>query len=248
MTFPDQHMFWIDPTGRRSAQFVGHGSVVAEHESTLYLKVFSEDERSASLVRMVVDADAFTLETVLPDLSISGANADGVAPPGTALVVTLAEQLVRQDLHPLFDAALGLREGLPAEPIELGRCVASGVFLNLIQAIDRQKQLIAARILDDDQVDRHARHLFVFEAAIAPDPVIGVDDQIARRERAQIFEEGAGLRRAALGGSVRALPEDFLFGEQHEAVQRRHGTARQWRDGDVPVCPRSAESRVRDLQ
>ena len=49
---------------------------------------------------------------------------------------------------------LGPREGLTAEPVELGRrAFLARQLLDLVQARDRQEQLVAARIFDDQHLD-----------------------------------------------------------------------------------------------
>src|SRR5690606_33017461 len=132
----------------------------------------------------------------------------------------------------LFDAALRLREGLPAEAIELGRALAARVLLDLVEAIDGEEELVAARVLDDQELDGDAADHLALEAEVAADAVIDVDDGVARRERAQVLEERPG-RGLSGRGAVRALAEDLLFGDEHEAVRDGDRAAREGRDRDA---------------
>ena len=102
----------------------------------------------------------------------------------------------------LLDARLGLREGLAAEAIDLGRALAAREFLDLVQAIDGQVELVAAGVLDDEEIDGDAADVLVDEAEVLADAVLDVDDEVADGEAPQVFEEGA--RRSSRSASARA--------------------------------------------
>ncbi len=126
------------------------------------------------------------------------------------------------------DAGLGPRERAAAELVELGlRVLAADVLLELIQAPDRQVQLVSAAVLDRDEIDGHSGDRLVNEALVAPDAVLAVHDAIARRKTAQVFEEGTRGVAAlcALAPAVRTRAEDLLFGDEHEAIGRKDDAA-----------------------
>ncbi len=91
-----------------------------------------------------------------------------------------AEQLVRHLAQVLLDLGLGAGEALPAEPVELGRALAARVLLHLVEPVDGQVELVAAGVLDREQIDRERAHLLVHEAQVAPDAVLDVDDEVPR--------------------------------------------------------------------
>ena len=113
-----------------------------------------------------------------------------------------AQELVGHLADLARDARLGAREGGAAEAVELRRCVlAADVLLELVEPPDGQVQLVAAGVLDGDEVDREAADRLVHEPLVAPDAVLDVHDEVARREAAQVLEERA--RRVAPRASGR---------------------------------------------
>ena len=144
----------------------------------------------------------------------------------------------------LLDPLLGLRERLPTEAIELGSPFAARPFLNLVEPINRQVQLVAAAVLDHQEVDGEPPDVLVHQAVVLADAVLDVDDVIAHRERAQIFEKGLGpLLGAALFGPVHASSEDFLFGDQDQRFGRRDHPSREgpYDHGDLGAMAASFE-------
>ncbi len=102
------------------------------------------------------------------------------------------QELVRHLLDVLADLRLRLAEGLPAEAIDLGLdALAARELLDLVQARDRQEELVAARVLDDEHLDvgrgdaaqllplRQPERLLL-EPEVLADAVVAVDDVVAR--------------------------------------------------------------------
>ncbi len=78
---------------------------------------------------------------------------NGLRRGGAALGVE-AEELVGHLADALLDPRLRLGEGLPAEPVELGAALAAAELLDLVQAVDREVELVAPGVLDGDEIDR----------------------------------------------------------------------------------------------
>ena len=158
---------------------------------------------------------------------------------GRALGVE-AQELVGHLAHLARDARLGAGERAAPELVELRRrALAAHVLAELVEPPDRQIQLVAASVLDGDEVDGVASgDRLVDEPLVAADPVLGVHDVVAEREAPQVFEEGArrvgGLR--ALAAPVGARAEDLLLGDQHEPVGREHDAARERTDDDLDLA------------
>ncbi len=118
---------------------------------------------------------------------------------GLALGVEL-EQLVGHVGHGLLDAGAGLGPLLRAELVEdrRGAGVGRAIFLNEVEAGERD---VEARLLgefEDHELDFETVLLDLFEADVAADAVLDVDDIIADGEVAEVGDEGRGLGLARL--------------------------------------------------
>ena len=92
------------------------------------------------------------------------------------------------------------------------RAVGTAVALHEVETVHGDEEPIAAGVLDAQQLVGDAAHVHHNQAAVGPDAVIGVDQEVARRELAEAFESRPFLPRTALPGSL-ALSEDLLFGD-----------------------------------
>src|SRR3954451_4586903 len=71
----------------------------------------------------------------------------------------------------------------------LGRHVVSRpVALDLVNAVKRNVETVAAFVLDDRDLDCALAHEDLLHAAIDPDPVLEMNDIIARLERSETLE------------------------------------------------------------
>jgi len=115
-------------------------------------------------------------------------------------------------------AAWSWRRSLAAESIELGRPFAARPFLNLVQPVDRQVELVAPRVLDDQEIDREAADVLVQEPEVFADAVLDVHERESPT---------ASARRSSRNGlapffELRSLarwtrrPKILLFGDQDE--------------------------------
>src|SRR5260221_10078800 len=98
--------------------------------------------------------------------------------------------------------------------------------------MDREEQLVASGVLNYQELHLGAAHGLAFEPEVSADPVIDVHDVIARSERSQILEQRpppAWRRRGTMG----AVPEDLLLGDQHESFCGCHHAARERPGGDM---------------
>src|SRR5262249_55481815 len=86
----------------------------------------------------------------------------------------------------------------------LGRALAARVLLDLVEAVDGQVELVAPGVLDGEQVDRVRADLLVDEAEVTADPVLDVDDEVARGEAPEGLDEPAALVGRAVGARGRA--------------------------------------------
>src|SRR5271157_2491887 len=86
-----------------------------------------------------------------------------------------------------------------AEPVERGFGLVRAVARQKLDILHRHEELVAGVIMQFQTVMRRARRLDLLEADKAPDTVIDMDDEIARRKRRNFGEEiGAALFAAAL--------------------------------------------------
>ena len=117
-----------------------------------------------------------------------------------------AQELVGHLADLLLHARLRLRERRAAEAVELRlRVLAARVLLDLVQAIDGEVELVAAGVLDGEEVDRQPADVLVHEPLVPADAVLDVDDEVPDGERAQVLEERARdvLRLSLLAAGAR---------------------------------------------
>ena len=122
-----------------------------------------------------------------------------VAAAALALRVEV-EQLARELLRGAAGARLEL---VPARAAELGqrrvRAVGADVARDLRELVDRQEDLVGARVLEVEVVARDAGDGLGVEAGEARDPVVLVDDDVARAQVGERAQQAAAAARAALG-------------------------------------------------
>ena len=160
------------------------------------------------------------LELVLP----VRVGAERVARHGPARGVEL-EQLLGHVAHGLLDPGLDALPRRPAEPIDR-RLVGAGVFLDEIEPLDRDKQLVVAGIAQLEKLLLAVADADLLQADEHADAVVHVDDEIADLEIAQIGQERLGRRAPALGRAPFFL-EDVGFGVDLQAGVRQTESARQ---------------------
>ncbi len=137
------------------------------------------------------------------------------------------DQLTRN----LADALLHLRltplPRLAAEPVERGILLARAVAGEDFEVLDRHVELVAARIFQRDAVVRRFRDRNLGQADIATDAVVGMDDEVAGRERRQLGEERVG-GLAPLRPADQPVAEHVLLGQHRDTrrgeavVERQH--------------------------
>ena len=89
--------------------------------------------------------------------------------------------------------------GRPAEAIDLRLTrFTARVLLDLIEAVDREIQLVAPGVVDDEEVDGEPADLAMDQPLVAADPVFDVDDVVADVEAAEVLDERTGSVPLAL--------------------------------------------------
>ena len=126
-----------------------------------------------------------------------------------------------QSMRHLADALLhfGLA-GLPcpaAQPVKRGIRIFRAVARQQFQIFHRQKQPVAARIMQLDAIMGRARRLDVFQADKTADPVLDMHHQIARRQRAD-FGNHILRTAVALGAAHQTVAQNILLGYHHQPV------------------------------
>ena len=144
---------------------------------------------------------------------------EGVALGGVALGVEL-EQFAGHVLHGLAHAGLGLGPLLRAEPVEdgCGTGVGGAIFLDEIEAGERDVELGGFSELENHELDGEAVLHDFFEALVLGDAVFDVDDVVADGEVAEVGDEGRGLGALGLGagGDVGVVGE--IVGAEEDEV------------------------------
>ena len=159
-----------------------------------------------------------------------------------------ADELARHLEHALLEARLARLPARAAELVELARLRA--VARQEFEVLDRQEQPVAAGIVDLEAVVRLARRLDRLEADEAPDAVVDVDDEVARRQRARF---GQHVLRAppALRLPDEAVAENVLLADDGEigrleALLERDDGERQ-RARRAPSSPDGRTRRARAI-
>ncbi len=148
-----------------------------------------------------------------------------MAAGGDQLAGDLADALLHPALAPL--------PRLAAELVERRAFLRRAVAAEHLEILDRHVELVAAGIAERDAIVRRLLHRDLGQPLVAADAVVGMDDQVARRERRQLLEEGVGIL-AAPGAADQAVAEHVLLGEHRhlgrgEAVIERQDDERDAR-------------------
>ena len=124
-----------------------------------------------------------------------------------------ADELARHLAHALLQPRLARLPARAAELVEFARLRA--VARQQLEVLDRQEQPVAAGIVDFEAVMRRAGRLDGLQADEAPDAVVDMDDEIARRQRARLRQHV--LRAApALRLADEAVAENVLLADDRE--------------------------------
>src|SRR5204863_5770472 len=134
----------------------------------------------------------------------------------------LLRHLAQRRAHRLLHA---LPRGT-AEAIELRRRLfAAEVLRDELEALDRQVELVALRILEQEEVALLVADLHGLEPEVAADAVVLVDDEVVDRQIRERGERGTALvLRPAQRPAARA--EDLVLGEHDEAEGGNREAAR----------------------
>ena len=153
----------------------------------------------------------FLIGEAVDELRIAAVGLGNDAGPRRALrrnLDELAGDLADALLHP----RLAPLPGLPAETVEADAFAVAAVAAQQFDVLDRHIELVAARIFERDAVVRDLAHRDLREALVAADAVVGVDDEIARRQRRQLGEERIG-GLALPAAAHQPIAEHVLLGE-----------------------------------
>ena len=161
------------------------------------------------------------------------------------------DQLARDLADALLHAALAPLPRLAAEPVERRAVLARAVARQDLEILDRHVQLVAAGIFQRDAIVRALADRDRCQPDIAADAVIGMNDEVAGRQRRQFGEEGVG-RFAALGAADQPVAEHVLLGQHREigggeaVLQREHDQRHPAAERLLPaVCqPRAGQAMV----
>ncbi len=138
-----------------------------------------------------------------------------------------------------FSLALRDCQAPPPRLVEHGFRPIRAVARQKLDVLDRQIEPAVAGIVDFQAVMRRAGGLDGLQPDEAADAVIGVDDDVAGRQRRRLGDEVGGLL-ALLGAAHQAVAEDVLLGDDDEAVGLEAGLERQ--HGERPPAPASSFS------
>ena len=169
------------------------------------------------------------LERVFELLLPVGIRAEGVARHRPARGVEL-EQLLGHVAHGLLDPRLRLLPRRAAKLVERGTRGA-GELLNEIEALDGDKELVFAEVAELHELLRLHAELDPLQSHEHADPVIDVHDEIPDLQVAEVGEEGARRRAAALV-RLSLFLEDVRFGPELQARIRQTEPAREMAYGD----------------
>ena len=169
------------------------------------------------------------LERVLELLLPVRVGAEGVAGHRLARGVEL-QQLLGHVAHGLLDARLGLLPRRAAELVER-RPRRAGVLLDEVEPLDRDEQLVLAGVAELHELLRREADVDLLQADEHADAVVDVDDEVADLQVAEVGEERARRRAAALVRLAFFL-EDVGLGAELQAGLGQPEAARQMADAD----------------
>ena len=188
------------------------------------------------------------LERILELLLPVRVGAERVARHGPTRRVEL-EQLLGHVAHGLLDLGLRAFPRGAAQPID-GRLARAGVFLDEVEALDRNEELVFARVAELEELLGAVAHADLLEADEHADAVIDMDDEVADLEVAQIREERLAGRPPAIRRSTLFF-EDVRFREDLKAGVGQPEAAREGtdghEDGGVPRVFGALDRRGEDL-
>src|SRR5205085_12081639 len=126
---------------------------------------------------------------------------------------------------------------LPApfpEPVEIDTRLLGTIAGQKLDVLDRQKQLVAARIMDLQAIVRGPGGLDVGQAGEPADAVVDVDDEIARREARHFGDE---IRRAlaAAPRPHQAVAQNVLLADDRELGGLEARFEPEHRDADLSL-------------
>src|SRR6185312_3291906 len=101
---------------------------------------------------------------------------------------------------------------LAAEAVQADPLALASVAAEELDILDRDVELVAARIFERDAVVRYLADGNLRQPFVAPDSMISVDNQVPGRERRQLLVEGRG-GLALLAPAHDAVAEHVLLGE-----------------------------------
>src|SRR5215210_3774540 len=122
------------------------------------------------------------------------------------------EQLLGHVAHRLLDARLRLLPRRPAKLVESGTR-AAGEFLNQVETLDRDEELVFAEVAEFHELLRLHAKLDSLQPDEHPDAVIDMHHEIADLQVAEVREKGAGcgpaprVRLAFFFEDIRCGPE-----------------------------------------
>ena len=138
-----------------------------------------------------------------------------VVPEGVAAAAAALGEQVEQLAGQLLGGPPRARlDRVPAGAAELGerRVLAAGADVagDLRELVDRQEDLVGAGVLELEVVARDARDRLRVEAREAREPVVLVDDDVARAQVGEGAQQPAAAARRPLGGGAPAVDQPVL--------------------------------------
>ena len=130
-----------------------------------------------------------------------------------------------------FSLALRDCQATPPSLSSVGLGAVRAVARQQLDVLDRQEQPVVAGIVDLEAVMRRAGRLDRLQADEAADAVVGMDDDVAGRERRRLGDEVGGAL-ALLRAAHQPVAENVLLGDDDQAVgleagfERQHGKRR----------------------
>ena len=131
-----------------------------------------------------------------------------------------ADQFAGDVADALLDPRLARLPGDPAQPVELRPGLFGAEARQDLDVLDRDKQPVVAGIEHAQAVMRRAGDIDRLERLVAADAMVGMDDEIARREVAASAMNWSRLRRRR-GSSRQPVAEDVLLAEKRPARRSR---------------------------